>query len=221
MCRRLVFHGSLCACMLRASLGSIAVAISLLPHANAPRVCAANKELLLFDGHYLLFRSFYAMPRLTSSSGQPVGAVVGLCNAINKVKLPTLQLSFCGRHILSKLLNQLDACVLCTARCPSFESRACLLLRGHLLKSARVSERKHLLLMWCHPATICRFPYASQVLLEPALAGSLNGGSAVHAAFAFDTAGGSQARRQLFPDYKVISPARLLTHSYFNGVQLV
>ncbi|CAM9201306.1 unnamed protein product [Choristocarpus tenellus] len=41
--------------------------------------------LVLIDGHYLIFRSYHAMPQLTSPDGTPVGALVGFCNVLNKL----------------------------------------------------------------------------------------------------------------------------------------
>jgi 5'-3' exonuclease len=46
---------------------------------------SGDNKVLLFDGHYLMYRFFFSMPPLTTPEGRPVGAVVGLCNAINKV----------------------------------------------------------------------------------------------------------------------------------------
>eukprot|EP00953_Heterococcus_sp_UTEX-ZZ885_P032537 16987-Heterococcus_DN1.PRE.1 len=48
---------------------------------------SGDNKVLLFDGHYLMYRFFFSMPPLTTPEGRPVGAVVGLCNAINKLVL--------------------------------------------------------------------------------------------------------------------------------------
>lgn len=53
---------------------------------------ASALPVVLIDGHYIIFRSFYAMPSLTAPDGTPVGALVGFCNVINKlVGQPTPQ----------------------------------------------------------------------------------------------------------------------------------
>ncbi len=45
----------------------------------------AETTLLLVDGNNLLFRSFYAMPRLTRSDGQPNGALHGFAATLKKI----------------------------------------------------------------------------------------------------------------------------------------
>lgn len=43
------------------------------------------KKLLLIDGHSLAYRAFYAMPRLSNSSGLPTQAILGVVNMILKI----------------------------------------------------------------------------------------------------------------------------------------
>ena len=45
----------------------------------------AETTLLLVDGNNLLFRSFFAMPRLTRSDGQPTGALHGFAATLKKI----------------------------------------------------------------------------------------------------------------------------------------
>lgn len=45
----------------------------------------ADSTLLLVDGNNLLFRSFFAMPRLTRSDGQPNGALHGYASTLRKL----------------------------------------------------------------------------------------------------------------------------------------
>ena len=45
----------------------------------------ADATLLLVDGNNLLFRSFFAMPRLTRSDGQPNGALHGYASTLRKL----------------------------------------------------------------------------------------------------------------------------------------
>ncbi|CAM9227746.1 unnamed protein product, partial [Ascophyllum nodosum] len=55
-------------------------------HDDLP-VDASALPVVLIDGHYIIFRSFYAMPTLTAPDGTPVGALVGFCNFLNKLVL--------------------------------------------------------------------------------------------------------------------------------------
>lgn len=45
----------------------------------------SHAKLLLFDGHGLAYRAFYALPPLSTSKGIPVNAVLGMANMILKV----------------------------------------------------------------------------------------------------------------------------------------
>ena len=45
----------------------------------------SSKTLVLVDGSSYLFRAFHALPPLTSSSGEPTGAVHGVLNMLNKL----------------------------------------------------------------------------------------------------------------------------------------
>ena len=54
-----------------------------------------NPDLVLVDGSSYLYRAFHAMPPLTTSDGQPVGALRGILNMLKKtfeVTQPTLGL---------------------------------------------------------------------------------------------------------------------------------
>lgn len=41
--------------------------------------------VVIVDGHYIVYRSFHGMPHLSAADGTPVGALVGFCNAMNKL----------------------------------------------------------------------------------------------------------------------------------------
>jgi DNA polymerase-1 len=45
----------------------------------------ASKPLVLVDGSSYLYRAFHAMPGLTTSSGEPTGALLGVLNMLNKL----------------------------------------------------------------------------------------------------------------------------------------
>jgi DNA polymerase I-like protein with 3'-5' exonuclease and polymerase domains/5'-3' exonuclease len=49
-----------------------------------------EKKLLIIDGNGLLYRAFYAFPPLTTSTGEPIGAVYGFCRIL-LAALRTLQ----------------------------------------------------------------------------------------------------------------------------------
>lgn len=42
-------------------------------------------RFILIDGHAILYRAFYALPPLTTSKGEPVGAVFGFCSMLWRV----------------------------------------------------------------------------------------------------------------------------------------
>jgi len=41
-----------------------------------------DKKLVVIDGSSLIYRAFYALPRLTTSSGLPTGATLGFLNMV-------------------------------------------------------------------------------------------------------------------------------------------
>src|ERR1700684_1015163 len=43
------------------------------------------RKLLLVDGSSYLYRAFHALPPLSSSRGEPTGAVLGVLNMLNKL----------------------------------------------------------------------------------------------------------------------------------------
>ena len=45
----------------------------------------SSRKLLLVDGSSYLYRAFHALPPLTSSKGEPTGAVLGVLNMLNKL----------------------------------------------------------------------------------------------------------------------------------------
>jgi DNA polymerase-1 len=45
----------------------------------------AARKLILVDGSGYLYRAFHALPRLTSSKGEPTGALLGVLNMLNKM----------------------------------------------------------------------------------------------------------------------------------------
>src|SRR5277367_5498765 len=44
-----------------------------------------TRKLLLVDGSSYLYRAFHALPPLSSSRGEPTGAVLGVLNMLNKL----------------------------------------------------------------------------------------------------------------------------------------
>lgn len=57
----------------------------LIPDGDDVCVDPAASDVMIVDGHYIIFRSFHGMPSLTLADGTPVGALVGFCNAMNKL----------------------------------------------------------------------------------------------------------------------------------------
>ncbi|MDH3258734.1 MAG: DNA polymerase I, partial [Deltaproteobacteria bacterium] len=47
---------------------------------------SSKERFLIVDGSNLLYRAFYALPRLTSSDGTPTGAVYGFVSSLQKVR---------------------------------------------------------------------------------------------------------------------------------------
>ena len=45
----------------------------------------SNSKLVLVDGSSYLFRAYHALPKLTSSRGEPTGAIHGVLNMITKL----------------------------------------------------------------------------------------------------------------------------------------
>ena len=43
------------------------------------------KKFMIFDGSSIFYRAFFAMPPLTSPSGEPTGAVTGFANIVLKI----------------------------------------------------------------------------------------------------------------------------------------
>ncbi|HZD54291.1 MAG TPA: hypothetical protein VE175_14675, partial [Woeseiaceae bacterium] len=44
-----------------------------------------NNTLVLVDGSSYLFRAYHALPKLSTSKGDPTGALLGVLNMINKL----------------------------------------------------------------------------------------------------------------------------------------
>jgi 5'-3' exonuclease len=59
----------------------VRVAIALLPDAATSRVV----KLLLIDGHYYAYRSFFAIQNLSNSRGEPTNAVYGFLKTVRKM----------------------------------------------------------------------------------------------------------------------------------------
>ena len=45
----------------------------------------SNKKLVLVDGSSYLYRAYHALPALTTSRGEPTGAIHGVLNMLNKL----------------------------------------------------------------------------------------------------------------------------------------
>ena len=46
---------------------------------------AKSDKLWLVDGSSFLYRAFYALPPLSSSKGEPTGAILGVLNMLNRI----------------------------------------------------------------------------------------------------------------------------------------
>ena len=46
---------------------------------------AKSEKLWLVDGSSYLYRAFYALPPLSSSKGEPTGAILGVLNMLNRI----------------------------------------------------------------------------------------------------------------------------------------
>ncbi len=76
---------------------------------------AANRKLWLVDGSSYLYRAFFALPPLTSSKGEPTGALLGVLNMLNKLlkeespELIAVVLDAPGRTFRDELFDQYKA----------------------------------------------------------------------------------------------------------------
>ena len=60
-----------------------------IPHCRAERVAPrmpAPRRLVLIDGNSYLYRAFHALPPLTTSKGQPTGAIFGFLNMLRQIQ---------------------------------------------------------------------------------------------------------------------------------------
>ena len=65
---------------------AISATLSPLTHQQKPNtMSAAEKPIILVDGSSYLYRAFHALPPLTTSSGQPTGAVRGVAAMLRKL----------------------------------------------------------------------------------------------------------------------------------------
>lgn len=55
--------------------------------AGKPAPSPPDDPLLLIDASHLLYRSYHSMPPLHRGDGQPTGAILGVCNGINRLLL--------------------------------------------------------------------------------------------------------------------------------------
>ncbi len=46
---------------------------------------ASNKPFVMVDGSSYLYRAFHALPPLTSSRGEPTGAIYGVANMLRRL----------------------------------------------------------------------------------------------------------------------------------------
>src|SRR5690606_32386475 len=56
------------------------------PPLPRPKPMPAPRRLVLIDGNSFLYRAFHALPPLTSSRGQPTGAIFGFINMLQKIR---------------------------------------------------------------------------------------------------------------------------------------
>ncbi|MDQ6622549.1 MAG: flap endonuclease, partial [Verrucomicrobiota bacterium] len=42
-------------------------------------------KLLLIDGHYYVYRSFFALPALSNSRGEPTNAILGFTKTVRRM----------------------------------------------------------------------------------------------------------------------------------------
>ena len=47
---------------------------------------SAPRRLVLIDGNSYLYRAFHALPPLTTSKGQPTGAIFGFLNMLRQIQ---------------------------------------------------------------------------------------------------------------------------------------
>ncbi|CAN0363308.1 unnamed protein product, partial [Ectocarpus sp. 12 AP-2014] len=57
----------------------------LIPDDDELPADPSASPVVIVDGHYITYRSFHGMPHLSAADGTPVGALVGFCNAMNKL----------------------------------------------------------------------------------------------------------------------------------------
>lgn len=69
---------------------------TLIPDHSRVAFDPTADPVLLIDGHYIVYRSFHAMPDLTAPDGTPVGALLGFCNVINKLVRSVELISYLG-----------------------------------------------------------------------------------------------------------------------------
>jgi len=74
---------------------------------------AGDRKLYLVDGSSYLYRAFHALPPLTTSRGEPTGAVLGVLNMLNralKEESPALvAVVFLLASLVHKLFPQVEA----------------------------------------------------------------------------------------------------------------
>ncbi len=57
-------------------------------------------NFVLVDANSIIFRTYHAMPKLTTAAGAPINAVLGLCNVLNRLLLPAMTQSRVRPYVL-------------------------------------------------------------------------------------------------------------------------
>lgn len=57
-------------------------------------------NFVLVDANSIIFRTYHAMPKLTTADGTPINAVLGFCNVLNKLLLPAMTQSRVRPYVL-------------------------------------------------------------------------------------------------------------------------
>jgi hypothetical protein len=73
---------------------------ALLPPSLFDKGWGVANNFVLVDGNSILFRTYHAMPKLTTADGTPINAVLGFCNVLNRLLLPAMTQSRIRPYVL-------------------------------------------------------------------------------------------------------------------------